>query len=118
MFKMLTNEVRTNTTPIYLVRHANAMASDNNESDCISLLSQYIDKAKIDRVTRKINGGSDHAIKETEISGTDTSNARVPIRARSGEIFLWNSKPEIYRLRPKKRALMKLAETSGSTPNI
>jgi hypothetical protein len=94
------------------------MDSDKNESDCMSLLSRYIDKAKMDRVTKKTNSDSDHAIKETEISGTDTSKASVPTSARSGETFLWNSKPEIYRLSPKKIALMKFAEIKGSTPNV
>ena len=110
--------VKTKTTPIYLVRHPNATDSDKSERDFMFFLSKYIDRAKRYKATKKTNGGSDHAIKETAISGIDRSKDIVPISARNGEKFLRNNKPERYKVNPKKIALMKLADIRGSAPNV
>ena len=109
--------VRTNVTPIYLVRHASAPDNDKSKRDFIFLFSEYIDKAKRYKATKKTNGGSDHAMKETVVSGIETSKDAVPRSARDGDKYSRNNKPDKYKANPKKIALTKLADTKGSTPN-
>ena len=109
--------VRTNTTPIYLVRHASTTDNDKSNRDFIFFFSKYIDKAKRYKAAKKTNGGSDQAMKVTFISGIETSKDTVPRKARDGDKFLKNNKPDKYKANPKKIALTKLADAKGSTPN-
>lgn len=111
--------VKIKTTPIYLVRHANATDSDKNKSDFTFFFSEYIEIKIRYKTTKKINGGSDHAIKETAIRGIETSKDTVPISAKSGDEVkcLKNNNPDRYKASPKKMALTIFADKRGSTPN-
>lgn len=115
--KILIMPVKITTTPIYLVRHANATDSDKNKSDFTFFFSKYIEIQIRYKTTKKTNGNSDQAMKATVISGIETSKDTVPRNARDGDKFLRNNNPDRYRDNPKKIALTKLADAKGSTPN-
>lgn len=109
--------VKTNITPMYLVRQASAAENEKSNKELAFFFCTYIEKEKSDKTTKKIKVGSDQAMKETDTNGIDTSKEAVPKNASSGDKFLRNTKPERYRINPKKIAPTKFADNRGSMPN-